>query len=111
MNGSIVATSPCSVTVTRSAAPWLRSSSSTSAASGVKWAGTYITPPLVTSLAALTQPEVVPVGQVSRDSPANAVCGFCGCGTHTGDPSDGTGTLVTGRLRRLTSRVQSAAGL
>src|ERR1700722_15884448 len=42
MNGSIVATSPCSVTVTRSAAPWLRSSSSTSAASGAKWAGMYI---------------------------------------------------------------------
>src|SRR5487761_325796 len=45
MNGSIVATSPCEVRVTRSAAPWLRSSSSTWASSGAKWAGTYIPPP------------------------------------------------------------------
>src|SRR5208282_5812501 len=44
-NGSIVASRPSAVTVIRSAAPCLASSSRTVASSAAKWAGMYILPP------------------------------------------------------------------
>src|SRR6266498_761401 len=75
-NGSIVATNPSVVIVTRSAAPWLASSSCTVSSSAAKCAGTYISNPHQLRTATVSPPPYPCQIQSAQPSPVHSVNDF-----------------------------------